>query len=72
MRGEGSEGNREVPRVGRPLEEGGPWGKHGFPHGSEPEASDAHFTATTIAAVTSAFSVAAGSRIFQPKRISWS
>jgi hypothetical protein len=20
--------------------EGGPWGKHGFPHGSEPEASD--------------------------------
>src|SRR5919198_2975690 len=42
MSGEGSEGNREVPLVSRPLEEGGPWGKHGFPHGSEPEASDAH------------------------------
>jgi hypothetical protein len=39
--GEGSQGNREVPRPNRPLEEGGPWGKHGFPHGSEPEASDA-------------------------------
>src|SRR5207245_5465713 len=25
-----------------PLEEGGSWGKHGFPHGSEPKASDAH------------------------------
>jgi dTDP-4-amino-4,6-dideoxygalactose transaminase len=43
---EGVGGNREVPpRKGldaRPNapepEEGGPWGKHGFPHGSEPEA----------------------------------
>jgi hypothetical protein len=25
-----------------PLKEGGSWEKHGFPHGSEPEASDAH------------------------------
>src|SRR5215207_8574433 len=24
------------------TEEGGTWGKHGFPHGSEPKASDAH------------------------------
>src|SRR6266540_322551 len=24
------------------LKEGGSWGKHGFPHGSEPDASDAH------------------------------
>jgi hypothetical protein len=24
------------------LKEGGSWGNHGFPHGSEPEASDAH------------------------------
>ena len=42
MSGEGSQGNREVPPTNRPLEEGGPWGKHGFPRGSEPEASDAH------------------------------
>ena len=42
-------GNREVPP---PLilggveasaeEDGGTWGKHGFPHGSEPKASDGH------------------------------
>ena len=31
------------------LEEGGSWGKHGFPHGSEPKASDAH--AATAAAM---------------------
>src|SRR6266568_2176840 len=49
--GRGIGGNREV----SPLvllsraawaeahpEEGGSWGKHGFPHGSEPQASDAH------------------------------
>jgi len=24
------------------IKEGGSWGKHGFPHGSETEASDAH------------------------------
>jgi hypothetical protein len=24
------------------IKEGGSWGKHGFPHGSEPKASDAH------------------------------
>jgi hypothetical protein len=47
-RGEGEGGNREVP-PGEFLgeaeanfeEEGGPWGKHGFPHGSESQASDA-------------------------------
>jgi hypothetical protein len=49
---DGVRGNREVPPqsthgaptcAARPCgwEEGGPWGKHGFPHGSEPEASDA-------------------------------
>jgi hypothetical protein len=42
MSGEGSQGNREVPQLNPPLEEGGSWGKHGFPHGSEPKASDAH------------------------------
>src|SRR5712691_8191694 len=36
----GFQGNREVPRAKQPLEEGGSWGKHGFPHGSEPKASD--------------------------------
>ncbi len=52
--------------------EGGSWGKHGFPHGSEPKASDAHATHTTNNAVMTALIVATGSRIFQPKRISWS
>ena len=41
-------GNREVSHreifdrriEASPEEEGGRWGKHGFPHGSEPEASD--------------------------------
>jgi hypothetical protein len=41
MSGEGSQGNREVPPTNRPLEEGDSGGKHGFPPGSEPEASDA-------------------------------
>ena len=40
MSGEGSQGNREVPRQNWPLEEGGTWGKPGFPHGSELKASD--------------------------------
>ena len=35
-------GNREVPRAFK--EEGGTWGKHGFPHESEPKASDAAVT----------------------------
>ena len=47
-RGEGEGGNRKVspteilgPRAEACLEkEGGPWGKHGFPHGSKPEADD--------------------------------
>jgi perosamine synthetase len=46
---EGGGGNREVPPLGRlrsamkapAPEEGGPWGTHGFPHGSEPEAKRA-------------------------------
>jgi hypothetical protein len=45
----GREGNREVPPVSilggaeaGSEEEGGSWGKHGFPDGSELEASDAH------------------------------
>ncbi len=42
MSGEGSQGNREVPQRDRPLEEGGSWGKNGFPHGSEAEPSNAH------------------------------
>src|SRR5712691_11482398 len=54
--GRGFGGNREVsplfllsPRgdlraawAGAHSEEGGSWGKHGFLHGSEPQASDAH------------------------------
>jgi hypothetical protein len=45
---EGDGGNREVPPIGllggaeaTMEEEGGARGKHGFPRGSEPEASDA-------------------------------
>src|SRR5262245_28428669 len=45
----GPGGNREVPPMGilgeagaNSVEEGGTWGRHGFPRGSEPEASDAH------------------------------
>src|SRR5438093_11679996 len=34
--------------------EGGSWGKHGFPHGSEPKARDAH--ARSIASTSSAVS----------------
>src|SRR5437870_503224 len=56
-RGRGVKGNREVSPLfllgvcggGRYAEhaevtskEGGSWGKHGFPHGSEPKASDGH------------------------------
>jgi hypothetical protein len=48
-------GNWEVPRIvilrlradlrgagaeARPEEEGGPWGKHGFPHATEPKARE--------------------------------
>ena len=44
---EGVGGNREVPPVGIlggaeaiSKEEGGSWGKHGFPHAMEPEAEE--------------------------------
>src|SRR3989442_5891433 len=42
--------------------EGGSWGKHGFPHGSEPKARDAH--ARSIASTSSAV----GSDGWAPKR----
>jgi hypothetical protein len=53
---EGVMGNREVPRIeilrlgahlrgaqaeASPGEEGGSWGKHGFPHATEPKAKEA-------------------------------
>jgi hypothetical protein len=59
MSGEGSQGNREVPQRRRPLKEGGSWGNHGFPHGSEPEASDAHQGETGVVTVA-VVSVVAG------------
>jgi hypothetical protein len=54
--GRGERGNREVSPILIPstrgdlsgagaeafLKEGGSWGKHGFPHGNEPKASDGH------------------------------
>jgi acetoin:2,6-dichlorophenolindophenol oxidoreductase subunit alpha len=43
MSGEGPGGIGRFPRQRRPLKEGGSWGKYGFPRGSEPEASDAHW-----------------------------
>ena len=51
MSGEGSPGNREVPLTSRPMEEGGSWGKHGFPQGSEADASDAHQGGTVVVSV---------------------
>jgi hypothetical protein len=47
-RGEGVGRNREVPPIeilgtsaeGCLEEEGGPWGKHGFPHATEPQAKE--------------------------------
>src|SRR5712691_11583245 len=68
--GRGVRGNREVSplfllrgagggRNAGPTEatpkEGGPWGKHGFPHGSEPKARDAH-ASSPISASTAATS----------------
>jgi len=45
---EGVWGNREVPPqdpsmqgMDASIQEGGSWGKHGFPHGREPKATDA-------------------------------
>ena len=46
---EGARGNRAVP----PLHQKGTWGKHGFPHGSEPKASDAHARTSDCARSTS-------------------
>jgi hypothetical protein len=46
-------------------EEGGPWGKHGFPHGSEPKASDTGIileVVREIADLTEAAAVPAVSR----------
>jgi hypothetical protein len=40
-REEGSEGTGRFPRQTRPLKEGCPWGKPGFPHATEPEAGEA-------------------------------
>ncbi len=42
-------GTGRFPRENRPLKEGGPWGKHGFPHGSDPEGSDAHDVTSRLA-----------------------
>ncbi len=34
-------GTGRFPPERRPLEEGGPWGKHGFPYATEPQAREA-------------------------------
>src|SRR5262249_8718988 len=38
----GARGHLRAAWVEANIEEGGSWEKHGFPHGSEPKASDAH------------------------------
>ena len=53
------------------FQEGGTRGERGFLREREPKASVAHI-ATTTTAVTSALIVATGSKIFQPKLMSWS
>src|SRR5436309_3925548 len=44
--GKGVRGNREVPP--RSRKKGAAWGKHGFPHGSEPKASDSWINAPRL------------------------
>jgi hypothetical protein len=39
------------------VKEGGSWGKHGFPHGSEPKARDAHALALPAAEAPTAAGV---------------
>src|SRR6202022_821511 len=50
-------GNREVPRPDRPLKEGGPRGKHGFPRGSTRQAGDAHVMTSRFPNVGSAWTI---------------
>src|SRR5438093_9550294 len=67
----GPRGTGRFPVQDWPMKEGGPRGKHGFTHGSEPEASDAH-AATSISVVSgwdSAVSAIA-IRMF-PNRSTW-
>jgi len=49
--------------------EGGSWGKHGFPHGSEPKASDAHPSVTSIEMLSAGMGFGAiGRRIMRMPR----
>jgi hypothetical protein len=43
----GGRGDLSGARVVANLKEGGSWGKHGFPQGSEPKANDAPVAPTT-------------------------
>src|SRR5438093_2279301 len=45
LRGDG--GGRKATTPEATPKEGGSWGKHGFPHGSEPKARDAHASSPT-------------------------
>ena len=52
MSGEGVDGGTGTfPRI---YGEGGPWGKQGFPHGSEPKGSDGHAAAASTGRASSA------------------
>jgi hypothetical protein len=46
----GGGGGRIATTTEATSKEGGAWGKHGFPRGSEPKARDAHPTARGAAA----------------------
>ena len=48
----GARGDLRVAWAEARLDEGGSWGKHGFLHGSEPRASDAHGRTTSISVPT--------------------
>jgi hypothetical protein len=45
----GGGGGRIATTTEATSKEGGAWGKHGFPHGSEPKARDAHAAALNAA-----------------------
>ena len=58
----GARGDLRAARVEAILKEGGSWGKHGFPYGSEPQACDRHAANSSSRAVARAYSGSASSR----------
>jgi hypothetical protein len=48
----GCGGGRSATTPEATSKEGGAWGKHGFPHGSEPKARDAHARTPNVGKAT--------------------